>query len=268
MSTPLPTREGVVRSADGTPIHYEVTGQGEVALVLAHGWLGSARWWDGVREAFAPRYQVVALDLAGHGQSGRTRTDWTFSRYAEDIRAVAGQVQAGQMILVGHSMSGAYVLEAALTLPRVHGLVVVDTLKNLAKPPMSREQIDGMLSLYKADFKKAVAEVLPAYLYAKTTPEPVRARLQREFLEAPPGFAAIALEPLYQKDLRELAARVAVPVRAILSDVEPVDPANNRKYLKDYDLVTMKGVGHYPMLEDPAEFHRALEACLASLGAR
>lgn len=261
------TRGMQARSSDGTSIHYEVTGQGHPALVFVHGWLGSTRWWDAQRDHFSRRLRVVALDLAGHGRSSAGRTDWSVARYADDVRAVVRAVAAPEVVLVGHSMSGPNVLEAALELPSVVGVVLVDTMKNLDQV-LTAEQARPIIDLYRADLRRAVEEVLPRYLFAPATPAPVRARLTAEFLAAPPGFAATAIEPLYRHDLGGLARRVRVPVRNIVSDVEPVDPSVNRGYFRDYDCVTVAHVGHYPMLERPIEFNEALEACLRSIASR
>jgi pimeloyl-ACP methyl ester carboxylesterase len=251
-------------SSDGTSIHYEVTGMGDPALVFVHGWLGSTRWWDAQRDHFAPRHRIVALDLAGHGRSGSGRTEWSIARYADDVRAVVRAVGAPRVVLVGHSMSGPNALEAALELPSVAGVVLVDTLKNLDRV-LTADQARPLVDLYRSDFRRAVEEVLPRHLYAPSTPPAVRARLTAEFLAVPPERAATAIEPLYRHDVRALARQIQVPVRAIVSDVEPVDPAVNRRYFRDYDCVTVAGVGHYPMLERPVEFDAALEVCLRSI---
>lgn len=59
-----------VRSADGLPVRYEVLGDGTPALVFVHGWSCDRRYWDGQVGYFADRHRVVAIDLAGHGESG------------------------------------------------------------------------------------------------------------------------------------------------------------------------------------------------------
>lgn len=82
---------------------------------------------------FEDRYHVVSMDLAGHGKSDTTRENWTSEGYADDIKAVADDIQSSEIILVGHSMSGAYVLEAALKIPATKAIVLVDTLKIWAK---------------------------------------------------------------------------------------------------------------------------------------
>jgi pimeloyl-ACP methyl ester carboxylesterase len=261
------THDLQVFSSDRTAIHFETTGRGVPLLVFVHGWLGNVRWWDAQRDHFAASHQVVAIDLAGHGRSGVSRTDWSIARYADDIRAVLDHLHADQVVLVGHSMSGPNVLVAAAGRTDVLGVVLVDTMKNLDRL-MPVEQVEQMLELYRTDYRRAVEDVLPNYLYSPFTPGAVRERLRREFLAAPAGLPVRAIEPLYKGDLRAIAAQVKIPVRAINSDLEPVDPSSNGKHFCDYDAVTISHVGHYPMLEKPAEFNRALEQCLGTMRAR
>lgn len=249
------------RSSDGTEIHYEVTGDAETALVFVSGWMGNTRWWDAQRDAFAATHRIVTLDLAGHGASGLDRTTYTAQAYADDIIAVVRAVGAPRVILVGHSMSGAYVTLAAPHLPSVVEVVLVDTLKNLDAIP-SIAQVEPMLAKYRADFPAAVATILPTFLYAPGTPRDVRDRLDREFLQATGDEAARLLEPLYRCDLPTAAQAVTVPVRGIDTDLHPHSVETNRKYFADYEHTTIPGVGHYPMLEAPAAFTAALKNVL------
>src|SRR6476661_7027726 len=100
-------------SFDGLPVSFEVSGQGETALLFVHGWLGNRRWWDHQRDAFGPKYQVVQMDLGGHGESiSKLRKTSSVRAYAEDIKAVAEKLGLKKIVLVGHSMSGSNVVEA------------------------------------------------------------------------------------------------------------------------------------------------------------
>lgn len=250
-----------VRSADGVEIYYEVTGSSETALVFVSGWMGNVRWWDAQRDALAPDYRIVTLDLAGHGRSGENRRAWTARAYADDILAVVRAVAAPRVVLVGHSMAGAYVTLAAVDVPGLVQVVLVDTLKNLdAMPPLA--QVEAMLAMYRADFAAAVGTVLPTFLYAPGTPAAVRARLDGEFLQATGEKAARLLEPLYRFDVRDAARAVKVPVRGIDTDLHPHAAEANRRYFADYDYTTIAGFGHYPMLEDPEAFTAKLRSIL------
>ena len=56
---------------------------------------------------------------------------------------------------------------------------------------------------------------------------------------------------------------LAVPVVAINPDYEPTDVASLRAY--GVETVIASGVGHFLMLEDPAQFNRLLAEVLATL---
>jgi sigma-B regulation protein RsbQ len=254
----------IARSKDGTEIYYEVTGDGETALVFVHGWMGNVRWWDAQRDAFASTHRIIALDLAGHGQSGRTRTQSSGDAYAEDIIAVVHAVDAPRVVLVAHSMSGAYALAACPHIERLAALILVDTLKNLDATP-TWEQVAPMIASYRADYRAAVETVLPRFLFAAQTPPAVKERLTAEFLAVPGEIAVTLLEPLYRFDVRAAARGVHVPVRGIGTDLNPGNVEANRAYVSDYEYVEMAGCGHYPMLEQPSAFNAALRAQLGAL---
>lgn len=253
-----------VASADGVRIAYQRTGSAPTALVFVHGWLGCSRWWDAQRDAFSSGFTVVQLDLAGHGASGRERTAYSAEAYARDIVAVVSTLAAKRVVLVGHSMSGAYSLLAARSLPRIAALLLVDTLKNVEQVLPTR-QVEEMLALYRRDFTTAVERVLPQWLFGPGTPPDVSTRLKREFLERTGEEGAALLEPLYRFDVRALAAQLNVPVRAINSDLQPTDVGANRRHFRDYGVRLIPRVGHYPMLEAPTAFNAALQETLAEL---
>jgi pimeloyl-ACP methyl ester carboxylesterase len=256
----------IAKSKDGVEIYYEVTGDGDTAVVFVHGWMGNVRWWDAQRDAFAATHRIVALDLAGHGQSARTRTQWSAEAYAEDIIAVVHAVSAPRVVLVAHSMAGAYALAACPALERLAALILVDTLKNLDTSP-TIEQVAPMFASYRADYRAAVETMLPRFLFSAQTPPPVVERLTREFLAVPGEVAVTLLEPLYRFDVREAARGVHVPVRGIGADLNPGNVDANRAYFRDYAYVELAGYGHYPMLEAPGAFNAELRTQLVALSA-
>jgi len=66
-----------VRSADGVRIAYESVGGGSPALVLVHGWSCDRCYWDGQLARLSRYFEVVTIDLAGHGDSDLHRQAWT-----------------------------------------------------------------------------------------------------------------------------------------------------------------------------------------------
>jgi len=257
--------EKYVLSSDASKIHYLETGENNVAILFVHGWLGNVNWWANQLDFFKDKYKVVQIDLGGHGKSDKSRKNWTSKQYVDDIKAVALQLNSKEIILVGHSMSGAYVLETALDLPKVKAIIPVDTLKDLNQVFTYEQAEEFILSSYRKDFKSAVENILPQYLFVDSTPEAIKRQLQNEFLQNSPELAVNTIEPLYKMDIQSIARSVRVPVRAINSDAAPTNIENNRKYLTDYDFVTIKGTGHYPMLEKPKEFNKLLDDLIMKL---
>lgn len=97
-------------------------------LLLIHGGSAHAHWWDHIAVELARQYCVIALDLRGHGDSGRaTPPSYEIDDYAADIAEVAAHLQLAPFILIGHSLGGlvaqTYAAHRSSTLA---ALVVVD----------------------------------------------------------------------------------------------------------------------------------------------
>jgi pimeloyl-ACP methyl ester carboxylesterase len=108
-----PVETGEVRVA-GVPVRYRAWGVRESpGIVLVHGGAAHSRWWDHVAPLLANGRRVVALDLSGHGDSGR-RDRYDLDSWADETLAAATDAgAAGPVTLVGHSMGGYVVLRAA-----------------------------------------------------------------------------------------------------------------------------------------------------------
>lgn len=263
---PLDFRDGTVLSTDGVAIHYREGGRGATALVFVHGWLGNAGWWTPMMERFAPSWRVVALDLAGHGSSGKNRSQWTVERFADDIAAVVRALDLERVVLLGHSMAGAITVQAAGLLgERVVLLVPVDTLNDAEwdLPPQVWEEFFGGL---RADFPGAVEAFFRNLLCAPSSPPEVVARVVVEARAADPARAIAMLERARDFDLKAALRRLAMPVHAINSDANPTQLETNRKYVARFDVELLPGVGHWPMLEAPTAFGDALQRVVGACG--
>ena len=96
--------------------------------MLVHGGAAHARWWDHIAPLLAHDRRVVALDLSGHGDSGR-RERYSLDGWAHEVLAVARAAGiTDPPIIVGHSMGGFVALRAAgLFGADLEGIVVIDS---------------------------------------------------------------------------------------------------------------------------------------------
>jgi pimeloyl-ACP methyl ester carboxylesterase len=254
---------GVATSADGVPVHYEVQGHGEPALVFVHGWAIDSRYWDQQVPVFARTHRVVTLDLAGHGQSGRGRKDWTVAAFAQDVRAVVEALALKKVVLVGHSMSGNVILEAARAMPdRVVGLIPVDTLLDVDEQT-NPEQMAQFAAALRANYKATAEGFSQAYLFAEKGDPAFKAKVMADIMTLPPEISVAVLEGSWAYDPRPALKQIKVPIVAVNADKFPTRLDHERKYAPQFDALIVKGMGHYLMREDPKSFNAQLALAVA-----
>jgi len=97
------------------------------AVIFVHGNSSSARTWLPVLGGrFAEEFRCLALDLPGHGHSAQATDQASYSLpgYAAVLAGFAKALGAADAVLVGWSLGGHIVLEAAPAMPEAAGLVI------------------------------------------------------------------------------------------------------------------------------------------------
>jgi pimeloyl-ACP methyl ester carboxylesterase len=260
--------ERTVPSADGVQIRYRVLGKGEPALILIHGWSSDSTYWDAQLDDLSRHYTVVTLDLAGHGDSGTERTDWTMDAFGDDVVAVAQQIPNRQLVLVGHSMGGPVALEAARRLKRrVIGIVGVDTFGTIGLPQPTPQELEARLAPLRRDFPGAMRDYVSHRLFtARSNPALVQ-RIADDMASQPPRIAIGSLIGMMNMSYSAALGDIDVPIVAINSDRFPTDVQRIRLHAPTFRLKVVSGVGHFVMIEDPTRFNTLLEQTVQELTA-
>jgi pimeloyl-ACP methyl ester carboxylesterase len=253
--------------SDGLPIHYRLVGGGEPTVVLLHGWSLDLGIWTATIDHLAPQHQVLALDLAGHGQSGHERSEWTVEQLGADVVAVLRALDLQHVVLVGHSMGSEVALEASRHLgSRVVGVIAVDDLQQVGHP-MPEAARDELLQGFDKNFPEAARTFADRLLGSAASPD-VRAEIETAYAAAPPAIALPLLRAAFGYDTAGAVGELRAPLRIIASTSKP-DPVALRRLHADSEIVdlTGKGLGHFPMLEGPEIFAPALETALHGFAA-
>jgi pimeloyl-ACP methyl ester carboxylesterase len=245
---------------DGVHVQYRVYGHGEPTLVFIHGWSCDSNYWREQVPVFKQHFTVVTVDLAGHGGTDGSRSDWSMARFGGDVATAMSAVPSQQIILVGHSMGGPVAIEAARKLgKRVIGIIGVDTFSTIGAPPPSKAQVDAIIRPFEADFIGHTRQLVTEKLFAPTGNRALAEKIAYDMALSPPRVAIPSLRALFEYDLDEGLRGLSVPIVAIDSDLgEPVNEARIRKVLPQFHAVTLKGTGHFLMMEDPQDFNPAL----------
>lgn len=253
-----------VKSKDGTEIAYTIQGKGEPTLVFVHGWSCNKSYWNDQVKTFSSKYKVVTIDLAGHGESGKSRKDFTPKSFGADIAAVVNKLNLKKVIMIGHSMGGADIIEAAVPLKgRVIGLIGADTFQDLTQT-MSKEQAEQFLKPFRENFTQAASGFVKS-MFATTSDTTLVKKIVKDISSASPDIAINTLLNLFTYNAVPSLKKINLPIISINNDRYTMQIKENSKYVKSFKVKIMKGVGHFIMLEDPAKFDQLLQESVDEL---
>ena len=256
--------ENQIRSFDGVKISYDAQGTGQPVLVFVHGWSCSREYWKEQVAHFAKKHKVVTIDLAGHGQSGLSRKDYTIEAFGKDVTAVAEKLNLNRIILVGHSIGGFVAVEAARQMPeRVVCLVGADEFHDIERG-LNEEDVKGLIAMIEPDFVKGTQSFVREMFPSDANPELVN-WVASDMSSADPEIGVNVFRNLGNYDLKGAVGQIEVPLYSISSDLRPMNLDANKKYAKTFKLKLMPGIGHFVMLEDPEKFNKLLEEIIEEL---
>lgn len=123
---------------DGIRLHYlEWAGPaGAPALLLLHGYLAHAHWWDLVAPWLAEHYRVIAPDFGGMGDSGY-RSEYSSAHFHAEITGVVEATGIAGCSAIGHSFGGRALLHACHAVPDLFArAIVVDSRLGSPEDPV------------------------------------------------------------------------------------------------------------------------------------
>jgi pimeloyl-ACP methyl ester carboxylesterase len=257
---------------EGTSIAYRAWGDpADRNIVLVHGGAAHSRWWDHIAPLLARGWRVVAMDLSGHGDSGR-RERYSLDVWAREVLAVvAAAGTAASTVVIGHSMGGLVTLRlATLAGSQIAGAVAIDSpIRDMAPEDRAARQqrAFGPLRVYPTR-EAAIARFRPipdqpvlawvAEHVAATSIRPAEGGWTWKF--DPQVFARDTLTP-------ELLTRLDCRVALFRAEHGLVTPQQGEAI---YDrlgriapLIEIPVAGHHIMLDEPVALAAALRTLLA-----
>jgi pimeloyl-ACP methyl ester carboxylesterase len=256
-----------VLATDGTRIAYELIGSGRPALVLVHGWSCDRTYWNAQLEALSRNFTIVTVDLAGHGESECCRETWSIAAFGSDVALIVTLNSLEDVVLVGHSMGGDVILEAARRLStRVRGLIWIDTYRALPETSSS-EDVQRRMGPFRANFAEETSRFVRTMFGVDADPSLVE-RIARDMSAAPVDVALEVMEAAWTfgPAVPALLSELRLPLIAINPDNSSTDV--DSLHSRGIDVQLMPGVGHFPMLENPHAFNLQLVSAIKALAKR
>ena len=255
----LLVEEGKATSVDGIPIHYKLYGKGDVSLVFVHDWCTNMKYWDEQIPSFGVNFKVVTLDLAGHGQSGIVRSDWTMQAFGQDVAAVVEKLDLQNVVLIGHGMGGPVILEAANLIPdRAIGLVGADSFNDLYMKGIDDAQVQLALMPYQENHQEQIREHVRLSWFSPNSDHALMSEIILDMIKTPKEVVLGSLEELLRYDAAESLKQVPLDVRGVQTTHMDVSYDMTQTHAKSIWVEYLDGLGHFIMIEDSQTFNRHL----------
>lgn len=261
----------------GGRLAFEHAGGSRVPLVVVHGFMGSRLDFVDVRVQLARHRRVLFLDHRGHGESSWGGGPYTISGLMRDLEEALDHLGEEEVDLLGHSMGGMVALRWALSRPgRVRSLVLSSTTAGSFGIEGIPEPSGGPRWLFEA--KGRIREQLGRDGVARMAEsldvsEPVRARFawlhrlshRRVDPEAAWSLARdMGTLTSVEEDLDQLKVPTLVMCGDADADADFVEPSRALyDRIPDAKFELIEGAGHFPHVERPEAWCRAVEAHLA-----
>lgn len=240
-------------------LQYYEHGHGTEAVLLVHGYVSSARFWQLTMEQMDPaRFRVIALNNRGAGDSDHSPTEdaYTAESFAQDLHNVVEALGFDGFTLVGHSMGGATVAQYALAhQARIKALVLLNAVPLLGSPLE-----EGWDEAIRDQFRTGRLPQGDMGFNAPHVPEEFQQAVWGDIARNPIERALGGWRSRSQLRLREWLNEIKVPTLVVGSDLDTTVGMHN--ILADYlalpeesrHLHIFHGIGHSPNVEIPQRF--------------
>jgi pimeloyl-ACP methyl ester carboxylesterase len=242
------------------------------ALVLVHGYFGSGGHWRGQVEAFRDRFDVIAPNLAGFGDSAHLQAPDSIAGHARLVWELLDSLDIDEIRLLGHSMGGMVVQEMTAQQPgRVARLVLYGT-GPVGVLPGRFETIETSRQRLAAEGVTATMRRIAATWFVDEAAAPGYAVCEAEGMKATTQAAAASLTSWEGWDGTAALARIRAPTLILWGEH---DRSYNRSQpeallrgIPDARLEVLPGCAHAAHLEQPDLFNRLLGDFLLAGGAQ
>jgi 3-oxoadipate enol-lactonase len=242
---------------------FDWAGSGEL-LVLLHGVGGNRRNWVSQIPAFSQRFQVVAWDARGYGDSEDYDGPLRFEDFADDVVRLLDHLKTPAAHIVGLSMGGNIAMDLAVRHgDRVRSLVLCDTDRGMTH--FSSEDRQEFLRLRRDPLlaDKAIADIAPALVDSLSGPYSTpasRQALTESLLCLHRESYIKSVEATVAFDIRLAIHEIGCPTLVLVGEFDLLTPVDEARAIcegiPNSRLVTIPRAGHLSNIEQPEIFNR------------
>lgn len=260
---------------DDATYAYEISGEG-IPVVLLHGFTGSRSTWSTFVSAWKGKFQLIAVDLPGHGET-MIETPRTMNECCYDLVKLFEHLQLTKLHMIGYSMGGRVALSFASLYPDwIASLILESASPGIQSSEERKERIvndEKLAQKIKTEGVPAFVnfwEQIPLFASQKNISKLSRQAVRQERLAQSREGLVESLRSMgtgSQSSLWGNLDELVQPVLLIVGEMDQKFVTLNEQMKLGFrraDLVIVENAGHAVHVEKPTKFGKLIEAFISS----
>ena len=238
-------------------LNAEISGpQGGAPLVLVHALGTDLTIWEDMLPLLPPTLRILRLDLRGHGLSDTPPGPYAMGALIRDVERLMDHFGLTDAVILGLSIGG--LIAQGLAVKRmdlIRAMILSNTAARIGRPEQCQARIDtvrtgGMQAIHDATMER--------WLGRKWPENPALPRLSRTFLATRADGWCACVAAIAGTDFYETTATLTLPTLAIAAANDGSTPPDlvreTAALIRGHRFALIRGAGHIPMVEKPAEY--------------
>lgn len=250
-------------------VHFADTGPRDGApLVFANSLGTDLRVWDAVMPLLPAGLRVIRYDKRGHGLTDAPPAPYTMGQLVSDAERLLDHLQVRDAVFVGLSIGGLIAQGLAVKrLDQVRAMVLSNTAAKIGTAEMWQQRIATL----EAGGIEALADPVMERWFSKAFRATMELQGWRTMLVRQPvqGYAGCCAA-IAGTDFYTTTAALTLPTLAVAGTEDGSTPPDlvreTAALVKGSRFELIRGAGHIPCVEKPAEFAAVLTAFLKEIG--
>jgi pimeloyl-ACP methyl ester carboxylesterase len=275
---PCPSGNSLYIESDGPPLAQPI--------VIIHGLNSSMRQWYAQRSYFKNAYNLIFIDLPGHGRSLKAN-DLSIDAMAADLAVVLETLAVKNPVLYGHSLGGMVIMKYCITQKSDAKAIIVQhstytnpfktcqfpaAMQFLQEPVIrpylnfAKRNANVFRVLGRLNYYTGLSLFLYKYLFFKGKQSPAQLRhISRISALCPPETVAEGILKCLEFDVMDALPEIEVPCLVIAATDDRIVKPEAERYIveqvKNGTLLHVNG-GHLSLIENDAEINHGVEKFL------
>lgn len=255
-------------TSNGIPIHISDTMEGDITILLLHGYLETLYIWDDFTSLFPNNYRIISIDLPGHGLSGSHHSENSMEFCAQTIFELLSKLNISSFYVVGHSLGGYVGIELLRGYnEHISGLILLNS-NSFADTPEVASQREKEVQFITQGRLLTLASLAIPNMYnpanLRDFDDKIQETLEIAETHDPDGIAASVRGMAKREETTHFLASVKTPVIAVFGDsdkyisLERINQMTSQ--LPSIESHIIPNTGHNSFIEAP---NRVLDIILA-----